>query len=101
MSVTGVAGGTTFINALIDGVQRASATVVVQGGIVSGTVLDPQLVPAAGAKVTVISGLTTSTTDTDGQGRFRVVGVAGPDVTVKVLKDIDDSTRLLDLHTAS
>ncbi len=95
VSVTGVAGGTTFINALIDGVQRASATVVVQGGIVSGTVLDPQLVPAAGAKVTVISGLTTVTTDTDGQGRFRVVGVVGPDVTVKVLKDIDDSTRLL------
>ena len=43
----------------------------------------------------MISGLTTVTTDTDGQGRFRVVGLVGPDVTVKVLKDIDDSTRLL------
>jgi len=101
VTVTGVAGGTTFINAFIDGVQRASATVTVQGGIVSGTVLDPQLAPAAGAIVAVTSAFTTLTTETDAQGHFRVVGLPGSSVSVKVQKDVDQTTRLLGFATGS
>ena len=95
ISVSGVAGGTAFINALIQGVQRGSATAVVQGGIVTGIVRDPQLTPVVGAKITVASGLSNFTAETDADGRYRVIGVFGPFVSVKVLKDVDASTRLL------
>ena len=95
IAVTGVAGGTTFVNALIQGVQRGSATVVVEGGIVIGVVLDPQLAPVAGAKITLTEGYSTFTAETDSAGRYRLQGVFGPTVSVKVLKDVDASTRLL------
>ena len=101
IAVAGVAGGTAFINAFIEGVQRGSATVVVEGGIVNGTVRDPQLVPVAGAKVTVVSGFATLTTETDAEGRFQVRGAFGPGVSVKVLKDVDPLVRLLGFATGS
>jgi hypothetical protein len=101
VGVTGVSGGTTTLDALIQGVQRGSATVVVEGGIVSGTIRDPQLAVVAGAKVTVTGGATPITTETDAQGKYRVAGIAGPFVSVKVLKDIDPTTRLLGFRSGS
>jgi hypothetical protein len=95
ITVTGVAGGTTFVNALIQGVQRGSATIVVEGGIVTGTVLDPQLAPVAGAKISLTEGPQIHTAETDAAGRYRIQGIFGPSVSVKVLKDVDPSTRLL------
>ena len=68
IAVSGVADGTTFVNALIQGVQRGSATVVVEGGIVTGTVLDPQLAPVAGAKISLTEGMQILTTETDAAG---------------------------------
>ena len=95
ISVSGVGGGTAFINALIQGAQRGSATAVVQGGVVTGTVRDSQLVPVANAKISLTSGLSTFTTETDADGHYRLIGVFGPFVSIKVLKDVDASTRLL------
>ncbi|MEN3340225.1 MAG: large repetitive protein, partial [Acidobacteriota bacterium] len=95
INVTGVAGGTAFVTALIEGVQRGSATVVVEGGVVNGTVRDPQLTPVAGAMVAVYADLKTLTTTTDANGRFQVRGLFGPAVSVKVLKDVTPSLRLL------
>jgi hypothetical protein len=95
ISVSGVGGGTAFINALIQGVQRGSATAQVQGGSVTGVVRDPQLAPVAGAKITVSSGAANFTTETDADGHYSVLGVSGPFISVKVLKDVDATTRLL------
>ena len=89
ISVSGVAGGTAFINALIQGVQRGSATAVIQGGVVTGIVRDPQLTPVADAKITLTEGYSTFTAETDSSGRFRIQGVFGPFVSIKVLKDVD------------
>ncbi|MEQ1868664.1 MAG: Ig-like domain-containing protein [Vicinamibacterales bacterium] len=101
ITVTGVATGTAFISALIDGVQRGSATAVVQGGIVTGIVRDPQLQPVAGARVTSSYGDTVFTAETDQTGRYRLQGVPGPGVEVRVLKDVDPSTRLLGFASGS
>ena len=100
IAVSGVAGGTAFINALIQGVQRGSATAVIQGGVVTGIVRDPQLNPVAGAKITFTEGYSTLTTDTDSAGRFRLQGAFGPYISIKVLKDVDATTRLLGFGSA-
>ena len=78
IAVTGVAGGTAFINALIQGVQRGSATAVVQGGIVTGIVRDPQLAPVAGAKVTLTEGYSTFTAETDSRRTLSAAGRVWP-----------------------
>ena len=56
-------GGTAQVSALIQGVQRASVTVTVIGGVVRGTVLSPTLTPVPGAQVTVRGRQTTRTDD--------------------------------------
>ncbi|MCU1383321.1 MAG: LamG domain protein jellyroll fold domain protein [Acidobacteria bacterium] len=97
VSIAGVAGGTASIAAKIAGVTRGSMTVTVIGGIVRGLVLDSQLAPVAGASLTVIdaSGSGSVTTTSDATGAFKVTGIGGPFVTVKALKDVDATTRLL------
>jgi hypothetical protein len=86
-----VAGGTAQVRALIGGVERATMTVTVMGGVVSGIVRDPMLTPMAGAHVTVTSGSTPFEAITDGDGRYRVGGVEGPQVSVRVT---DPGTKL-------
>ena len=82
VNVTGLSGGTTTLTALVSGVQAATMTISVQGGVVDGTVLDSQLHPVVGAQVTVNGGSDIAG-DTDGDGHFVVSGVSGPAVTVK------------------
>ena len=73
--VNGVSGGTTQLSARVQGVERASMTITVQGGVVEGFVFDSTLSPAPGAQVTVTgAGLPVSAV-TDGQGRYLVTGV--------------------------
>ncbi len=99
ISVTGQSGGTTQVSALIQGVERASMTVAVQGGVVDGQVLDSLLTPVPGAQVTVTSaGAIPLAATTDGNGYFSVTGVAGPDIAVRAL---DPSTSLRGFAAAS
>jgi hypothetical protein len=84
LTLTGVAGGTAQVRALIGGAERATMTVTVAGGIVSGIVRDSLLQPVASANVTVSSGTAQFAAVTDATGNYRVVGVAGPFVAVRV-----------------
>lgn len=95
--LTGVAGGSTQIRALSAGVVRASITVTVRGGIVSGIVRDAQLNPIAGAQLTVSGGGTQQDVVTDADGRYTIDGVQGPDVSVRAL---DPLTKLYGHATA-
>ncbi|HXH07600.1 MAG TPA: Ig-like domain-containing protein, partial [Vicinamibacterales bacterium] len=101
ITVFGVAGGTTFLDGLIAGVERGRMTVAVQGGIVSGVVRDQALAPVAGAQVTITSVFPPLTAETDGDGRYVFQGVVSTTVTLKVLKDIDQTTRLLGFASGS
>ena len=76
--VSGLTGGTASITASVGGAIGASMGVTVRGGIVSGTVLSPELEPVAGVQVTVRSGAVTRTAVTGADGRYLVeaVGVA-------------------------
>ncbi|MEO8677871.1 MAG: carboxypeptidase regulatory-like domain-containing protein, partial [Vicinamibacterales bacterium] len=76
-TLTGVRGGNASITASINAVQRATMTVTVRGGVVSGVVLDPQLQPVAGAQVTVTGGNVGDQTVTDEHGVYAVEGVTG------------------------
>ena len=77
-TVSGVVGGSTSVSAFIAGVLRAGTTVTVRGGVVSGTVFNPQLQPIAGATVIVIGGAGgVPSTVTDGSGAYVVEGVGG------------------------
>lgn len=73
--VTGLRGGTASITASLNGVQRATTTVVVRGGVVSGIVYDPQLQPVAGAQVLVTSAGVGYPTLTNTDGSYHVEGV--------------------------
>ncbi|MEQ1871423.1 MAG: carboxypeptidase-like regulatory domain-containing protein, partial [Vicinamibacterales bacterium] len=95
--VTGIRGGTVSLTAAVNGVQRASMTVAVRGGIVSGTVLNPQLQPVAGAHVTVTSNGFVTSTVSDAAGTFLVEGV-GQFFSVKVS---DPVTNLIGFATGS
>lgn len=69
-----IKGGTTILNASIQGAISASMTLTVRGGVVSGTVYvqsGQDLTPVAGVDINV-NGKTTST---DVDGRFMVEGV--------------------------
>ena len=85
ISVTGVSGGTVAVSALIQGVERASMTIAVQGGVVSGIVLDPGDVPVAGAQVTVATSFANIPATTDASGAFTVVGANSLTVTVSAV----------------
>ena len=82
ISVTGVSGGTVAVSALIQGVERSTMTIAVQGGVVSGIVLDPSDLPVAGAQVTVATSFANIPATTDGSGAFTVVGANSLAVTV-------------------
>jgi hypothetical protein len=82
-SVGGVAGGSTGLSAYLAGVERATTTVTVIGGVVRGTVRDPESQPVAGAQVTVFHGGTPLTTETDDGGVYDIVGVVGRDFSVR------------------
>lgn len=87
--ITGVAGGTTTVEARIDGVPRASMTVTVRGGVVRGRVVDETFTPVAGVHVTAI-GSATGVTDTLADGTFLVEGVlagAGQTITVRAFDE--------------
>ncbi len=79
--IAGVGGGTTTLTARVAGTVRALMTVVVRGGVVTGVVLSPGLVPVAGAVVTVTEGQVGSgrfrTAVTDDAGRYSVEGING------------------------
>jgi hypothetical protein len=78
LQIDGIAGGVTTIDAFVGGVQRASMTATVRGGVVSGRVLDELLNPVAGAQVTIIDVLATPfATVTDGDGNYFIEGVNG------------------------
>jgi hypothetical protein len=91
LTLTGVAGGTAQVRALVGGVERATMTVTVAGGFVSGIVRDSMLVPVAGAQVAITSGGLQFAATTDGLGHYSVSGVPGPNVAVRVT---DPLTRL-------
>lgn len=84
-AVTGVSSGTTALSASISGIERASMTVTVDGGIVRGRVVDDTFVPVAGVEVTVTSVGQAQTTTTDGDGEYEARGLLGPGVAVRVL----------------
>ena len=90
VNVTGQSGGSVNVSALVQNVERASTTVTVEGGVIDGDVLGPDLKPVAGAQVTVAGGTTFGTT-TDANGHYRVSGLIGPAVTVKA---VDPSNTL-------
>lgn len=92
VTLTGVSGGTTSLTASIQGVARGSMTLTVRGGIVSGTVYDPQFSPVANAEVTVGQ----ATTTTDASGNYFVEGQTGTNVAVKAL---DPVSKLLGYAT--
>lgn len=89
--LTGVAGGTTLLRARYQSVERASMTVTVSGGNVTGTVLDSQLHPVAGAQLTVGGGGVAVSVISAADGTYVAEGIPGPGVTVKAL---DPVTRL-------
>jgi protocatechuate 3,4-dioxygenase beta subunit len=88
VKLTGVAGGTAQVRALVGGTERATMTVTVAGGIVSGIVRNSLLVPVGGAQVTVSTGLSQFPAVTDANGVYRLTGVAGPSVSVRVIDPI-------------
>ena len=88
VTVTGVSGGIVAISALIQGVESASMTIAVQGGVVSGVVLDPNDQPVAGAQVTVATAFANFTATTDASGTFMVVGVNSVPVTVTAVDPV-------------
>ena len=83
--MTGVSGGSAALRALIQGVQRASMTVTVRGGVVRGTVRNALSQPVAGVQLTINSVVTATT---DGSGAYFAEGVAGPSVSVKALDPV-------------
>ncbi len=74
--VTALTGGTASMTASIGGANLASMNVTVRGGIVSGTVLNPQLQPVAGAIVTVRGGAIPTVTVSDANGHYLVEGIS-------------------------
>ena len=82
VTVTGVAGGTTAVRAYVQGAERGSMTVAVQGGVVSGRVVNEVFEPVAGVAVTVAN---TQTAVTDAAGLYRVTGVTATSFGVKAL----------------
>ncbi|HEX4915064.1 MAG TPA: carboxypeptidase regulatory-like domain-containing protein, partial [Vicinamibacterales bacterium] len=85
--ISGVSGGSAAIRALMQGVQRATMTVTVRGGIVRGVVRNSQLEPVSGVSLTINGSVTA---ETDSNGEYFVEGVSGPVVSVKAL---DPATR--------
>ena len=90
IAVTGVTGGSVKLSALVQGIERASSTIVVQGGVVDGFVFDPDNHPVVGAEVTMTGGNTLTAT-TDANGFYEVVGITAPFVTVSA---VDPATQL-------
>ncbi len=76
LRIAGLSGGITTIDASIAGVQRASMTATVRGGIVTGRVLDQLLNPVAGAQVTIVDAFGDPlAATTDGAGEYFIEGV--------------------------
>jgi hypothetical protein len=94
-TVSAATGGVVSVTASIGGVPRASMTVTVRGGIVTGTVLNPQLQPVTGAEIVVQSAGLVSTTTTDGAGAFLLAGVGGGFGTTFTVKAHDPATALI------
>ena len=88
IGVTGVSGATVAVSAFIQGVERAGMTIAVQGGVVSGIVLNPNDLPVNGALVTVATGFANLTATTDASGAFMVVGANAASVTVTAVDPI-------------
>ena len=91
IQVTGIAGGTTTVRALVQNVLRGTMTVAVSGGIVRGAVRDSQFNAVAGVQVTVSGGGVSKAAITEADGSYEVQGIVGPNVTVRAL---DPETRL-------
>jgi hypothetical protein len=85
--ISGVSGGSAAIRALMQGVQRATMTVTVRGGIVRGVVRNSLLEPVGGVSLTINGSVST---ETNSNGEYFVEGVSGPFVSVKAL---DPATR--------
>jgi len=99
VAVSGLLGGIVQIDALIQGVPRATTSVTVIGGVVRGVVLDPQLNPVAGAQVTVKVGWVSQTTETDGAGRYIVQGLADPSDWRVTVRARDPHTQLIGFNS--
>jgi hypothetical protein len=93
-TVNAVSGGNTMVNASIQGFYRSGMTVAVQGGVVSGTVYNPSMIPVAGANVNV-NGLDDVT---DSEGHFLVQGVVGFDGRYVRIQVTDPNTGLQGYH---
>jgi hypothetical protein len=85
INVIAMAGGSTPVRAYVQGALRATMTVAVQGGVVSGLVLDDLLAPVPGAEVTVGTSLTATA---DASGFYQVTGVGGSRVAVRAIDPI-------------
>ncbi|RLB69921.1 MAG: hypothetical protein DRH04_04420, partial [Deltaproteobacteria bacterium] len=83
LPITGLTGGNPVIHALINNTERASMTVTVRGGVVTGTALvesvPGQLDPVAGVEVNVNGQIAV----TDADGFFLVEGIGSPAVTIR------------------
>ncbi len=88
VEITGVAGGTAGLSALINGVERASMTVTVRGGVVSGRVFDALLNPVSGVTITITGGGSSQATQSDANGDFTVEGIRGPEVEIRALDPV-------------
>ena len=93
-TVNGISGANTTVNASIQGFHRSSMTVAVQGGVVSGTVYDPSMIPMTGMNVNV-NGLDDVT---DSEGYFLVQGVVGIDYRFVRIQVTDPNTGLQGSH---
>ena len=85
IQISGVSGGSTTIRALIQGVQRASMTATVRGGVVRGIVRNSLLQPVSGVTLT-INGLVTASTNATGE--YFAEGVPGSVASVKALDPV-------------
>ena len=80
-TVTALRGGTAQVSAAIDGVTKASTTVTVIGGVVTGTVVAPApaggFVPVADAVVTIFHAGAPKVAQSAADGTFTVEGLTG------------------------
>ncbi|MCU1382031.1 MAG: LamG domain protein jellyroll fold domain protein [Acidobacteria bacterium] len=103
-TVTAFSGGIVTLTATVNNVQRASMTVTVRGGIVSGRVFNPALQAVFGADVSVVDGNgTVHHTITDANGDYLVEGVATSafQTTGFSIKVSDPATNLIGFSTGA
>lgn len=100
-TVAALRGGGAQLTASIGGVVKATSTVTVIGGVLTGTVVAPvpegEFVPVGGAQVTVSHGGPPAATVTAADGTFVVEGLVGASVSVRATDSGRLDVRTVDL----